>query len=155
MQIKKILWPTDFSGSAQQAGTYVQSLTEKYGAEIHVLYVIEDIAHHKDWYGQFEPDRIEKIFEWEQNKAGERLEKICSDYLAGCPLYVRHVAVGDPAQEILKLIEKEGIDLVVMSTSGARGVFRFGSVTEKVVKNASVPVVSIPPSGNPMEYNTA
>lgn len=155
MQIKKILWPTDFSGSAQQASTYVQSLTEKYGAEIHVLYVIEDIAHHKDWYGQFEPDRIEKIFEWERAKAGERLEKICSDHLSGCPLYVRHVAVGDPAQEILRLIEQEGVDLVVMSTSGARGIFRFGSVTEKVVKNASVPVVSIPPSGNPLEFNAA
>ena len=147
MPIRKILWPTDFSGSAQYAMSYVRSLTEKYGAEVHVLYVIEDVAHHKDWYGQFEPDRIEKILSWEQKKAEERLQTICSDYLSNCPLYVRHVAVGDPAQEILKLIEKEGADLVVMSTTGAKGHFTFGSVTEKVVKNSPVPVVTIPPSG--------
>ena len=151
MPIKKILWPTDFSGSAQNALNYVQSLTEKYGAEVHVLYVIEDVAHHKDWYGQFEPGRIEKIIEWERNKANERLEAICSGYLSGCPLYVRHVAVGDPAQEILKLIEKEKIDLVVMSTTGVEGHFTFGGVTEKVVKHAPVPVVSVPPSGKPSD----
>ena len=44
MEVKKLLWPTDFSGSAEKALPFVQSLTEKYGTEIHVLYVIEDIA---------------------------------------------------------------------------------------------------------------
>ena len=52
--------------------------------------------------------------------------------------------MGDPAQEILKAIEREGIDIVVMATRGAKGKFGFGSVTEKVVKNASVPVVAVP-----------
>jgi nucleotide-binding universal stress UspA family protein len=52
--------------------------------------------------------------------------------------------VGDPAQEILKLVEKEHIDMVVMSTRGAKAHFRFGSVAEKVVKYATVPVVTVP-----------
>ena len=46
MDIKKILWPTDFSNIAEKALPHVKSLTEKYGAEVHVLYVIEDTAHH-------------------------------------------------------------------------------------------------------------
>lgn len=33
MEIKKILWPTDFSSSAEAALPHVQSLTEKYQAE--------------------------------------------------------------------------------------------------------------------------
>ncbi|MEE9495794.1 MAG: universal stress protein, partial [Desulfobacterales bacterium] len=53
MEVKKILWPTDFSNSAEKALPYVTSLTQKYQAEIHVLYVIEDIAHHESWYGDF------------------------------------------------------------------------------------------------------
>ena len=53
MEIKKILWPTDFSSNASDALNYVVSLVERYGAEIHVLYVIEDLAHHPDWYGAF------------------------------------------------------------------------------------------------------
>jgi nucleotide-binding universal stress UspA family protein len=149
MDVKRILWPTDFSGRAEWALDYVKSLTIQYGAEIHVLYVIEDLAGHKGWYGDFDRDRIDQIVEWEKKKANERLEKICSQQLEGCPLYIRHIAVGDPAREILKTIEAEGIDLVVLSTEGRQGHFRFGSVAEKVIKNASVPVVSVPRAGMP------
>ena len=41
---------------------------------------------------------------------------------------------------------QEKIDMIVMATRGAKAHFRFGSVAEKVVKNASVPVVTIPPT---------
>jgi nucleotide-binding universal stress UspA family protein len=144
MDFQKILWPTDLSGSAQQALHYVQSLTEKYQAEIHVMYVIEDLVHHKGWYGDFEKGHIEKIIEWENKKAKERLDAICSRHLEGCPLYIKHLAVGDPAKEILNLVAKEKIDMVIMSTRGAKGNFSFGSVAEKVVKNSPVPVVTVP-----------
>ena len=144
MEMKKILWPTDFSGSAEKALPYVKSMTEKYNTEIHVLYVIEDIAHHKPWYGDFEQSHIDKIMMWEEKTAKERLDQICESYLEGCPLYVKHIAVGDPAQEILKLIEKVSIDTVVMANRGQKGHFHFGSVAEKVVKNSPVPVVTIP-----------
>lgn len=53
MKFKKILWPTDFSSNAEKALPYVQSLTQQYDAEVHILYVIQDIAHHKSWYGEF------------------------------------------------------------------------------------------------------
>lgn len=149
MPIKKILWPTDFSSRAQQALSYVTSLSGHYDAEIHILYVIEDLAHHKGWYGDFNQDRRERIVDWEQEKAKEHLEQICSNHLKGCPRYIRHVAVGDPAQEILNLSTSQNIDLIVMSTRGAKGHFSFGSVAEKVVKNARVPVVTIPPEGIP------
>jgi len=127
MEVKKILWPTDFSNSAEEALPYVTSLTQKYQAEIHVLYVIEDIAHHESWYGDF-----------------DRSEQVCEKYLDGCPLYIKHIAVGDPAQEILKLIDSQKVDMVVMASHGAKGHYRFGSVTEKVVKNSPIPVTTIP-----------
>lgn len=144
MDVKKVLWPTDFSGNAEKALPYVTSLTEKYGTEIHVLYVIEDIANHPSWYGDFERGRIKEILEWEEKTAKKRLEQTCEKYLQGCPLYIRHIAIGDPAQEILNLIDKENVDMVVMASSGHKGHFRFGSVAEKVVKNAKIPVITIP-----------
>ena len=150
MDVQKILWPTDLSERSKQALNYVQSLTEKYQAEIHVMYVIEDFAHHRGLYGNFTQNHINKIIEWENEKAKERLDNICSQYLDGCPLYIKHVAVGDPAEEILKLIDKEKVDMVIMSTKGARRIFAFGSVAEKVVKNSPVPVVTVPTTGVPI-----
>ena len=41
-------------------------------------------------------------------------------------------------------IEREGVDLVVMASHGSQGNYRFGSVTEKVLKNSPAPVTTIP-----------
>lgn len=144
MDMKKVLWPTDFSSSAEKALPFVTSLSRIYQAEIHVLYVIEDIAHHEPWYGEFDEDHREKLMEWAEESAIKRLDQICSKYLDGCPSYIRHISVGDPAQEILSLMDKENVDLVVMASQGQRGHFHFGSVTEKVLKNSHVPVTVIP-----------
>ena len=144
MEVNKVLWPTDFSSSAEKALPYVTDLTQKYGAEIHVLYVIEDIAHHDSWYGEFDRTHVDKLMQWADKSAKKRLDQVCEKYLDSCPLYVKHIAVGDPAQEILKLIDKEKVDLVVMASHGVKGNFRFGSVTEKVLKNSPVPVTAIP-----------
>ncbi len=144
MEVKKVLWPTDFSSIAEKALPYVTDLTQKYGAEIHVLYVIEDMAHHESWYGDFDRPRVDKLMEWADKSAKKRLDQVCEKYLDSCPLYIKHIAVGDPAQEILKLIDNEGVDLVVMASHGQKGNYRFGSVTEKVMKNSPVPVTTIP-----------
>jgi len=144
MQVNKVLWPTDFSSSAEKALPYVTDLTQKYGAEIHVLYVIEDIAHHESWYGDFDKSKVDKLMEWAEKSAQKRLEQVCEKYLNSCPLYIKHIAVGDPAQEILKLIEAEGVDLVVMASNGQQGNYRVGSVTDKVVRNSMVPVTTVP-----------
>jgi nucleotide-binding universal stress UspA family protein len=144
MEYKKILWPTDLSQNAKQALPYVASLGERYQTEIHVLYVIEDLGRHEPWYGEFDTTHIDKIHSWEKEKAGERLDQICAQHLNGCPLYIRHIAIGDPAQEILRLVEEENVDMVVMASRGKKAHFQFGSVAEKVVKNSPVPVVTIP-----------
>jgi nucleotide-binding universal stress UspA family protein len=144
MKIERILWPTDFSSNAEKALPYIESLVDQHNAEVHVIYVIEDIAHHESWYGEFGKERIDELMEWANKSATRRLEQICSKYLDGCPLYIRHIAVGDPAEEILKLIEKEQVDIVVMATHGEKGKFPFGSVTEKVLKNSPVPVTTVP-----------
>jgi nucleotide-binding universal stress UspA family protein len=52
---------------------------------------------------------------------------------------------GSPADIILKIIEEENIDLVIMGTSGKRGLNRFllGSVAENTMRSAKVPVLVV------------
>jgi nucleotide-binding universal stress UspA family protein len=149
MKVKKILWPTDLSENATKAQPYVTSLTEKYQTEVHVLYVMEDLPYAEVAYhgpiADLDPSQIDKVRAWEEEQAKESLDEICKEHLKGCPLYVRHVAIGDPAKEILKFIEREQVDMVVMASRGRKGFF-YGSVAEKVVKNSPVPVVTIPVS---------
>ncbi|MBS3756745.1 MAG: universal stress protein [Desulfobacterales bacterium] len=148
MEIRKVLWPTDFSSSAEAAMSYVQSLSRSYGAEVHVLHVLEDIMHHEGWYGEFDENHLRKLMEKAEKRVEQRLDQICERHLEGCPMYIRHVAVGDPAKEILKLIDAENVDLVVMATRGKNESFVFGSVAEKVTRHSPVPVTTIPVEGS-------
>jgi nucleotide-binding universal stress UspA family protein len=80
--------------------------------------------------------------------ATKRLGQLCEKYLEGCPLYIKHVAVGDPAKEILRLIVEKNMDMVFMASHGEKGNFRFGSVAEKVLKNSPIPLTIIPSGPN-------
>ena len=52
--------------------------------------------------------------------------------------------MGDPANEILKFIDKEKPVLVVVTTHGGRGRFKIGSIAEKIVRHSTVAVLTIP-----------
>ena len=144
MEISRILWPTDFSENAAKALPLVTELAKKFGAEIHILYVMKDYPAFGASYGQFDPDDLKKMQEWEKQTAGSRLTEICDKFLNECPLYIRHIAVGEPAKEILKIIADQQINMIVMANRGSEGHFNFGSVAERVLKSTTVPVVMIP-----------
>ena len=144
MKVQRILWPTDFSENAAKALPYVQSLSEKYQTEVHVLYVLKDYGEWGASYGEQQPEDFEKMRRWEKEMAEKRLDEVCEKFLDSCPLYIRHVAVGDPIQEIIKLIDKEDVDLVVMASRGSEGHFDVGSVTQKLLQCSTIPIVTIP-----------
>jgi nucleotide-binding universal stress UspA family protein len=144
MELNRILWPTDFSANAAHALPYVHTLAAKFGTEIHVLYVLPQYGAWGSSYGEYDAADLEKMQRWEHEMAERHLEEVCSTHLDGCPLFIRHIAVGDPAKEILALAEREKIDMIVMATKGRQGNHAFGSVAERVTRCACVPVVTIP-----------
>ena len=66
MDVKKILWPTDFSSISEKALPHVKSLTAQYGAEIHVIYVIEDIAHRRGAVPNLRAAGADKVVETQE-----------------------------------------------------------------------------------------
>ena len=59
------------------------------------------------------------------------------------------IAEGYAAEEILKYTQSNDIDLIIMSTHGRSGIKRWvmGSVTSRVLNHATVPVLTIIPTG--------
>jgi nucleotide-binding universal stress UspA family protein len=144
MELKRILWPTDFSESAAVALPVVTSLSQKYQAEVHILYVLKDYPAFGASYGNHDPEDYQKMKDWEKQTAESRLDEICEKFLNACPLFFRHISVGDPAKEILKLIDKEEIDMIVMASRGSESHFDFGSVADRVIKCTTTPTLIIP-----------
>jgi nucleotide-binding universal stress UspA family protein len=141
--IKKILFPYDLSQSGRESIPYVLSVAETYHSEIYLLHVVDDLGK---WGKAYIPHPSMDTFQAEALKAAEKgIDEICEEELKGYSLFQRKVVSGDPITEILKTIESEDIDLVIMGTHGRSGLEHMfmGSVAENVVKKSSVPVMTI------------
>jgi nucleotide-binding universal stress UspA family protein len=145
VEIKKILFPIDFTENSAQILPYVLSVSEKYDSTIYLIHVMQDLLK---WAGFYVPHLSMEKSQKEALKSAEKfMNKVCEDQLQSCPMFQRKIVSGDPAVEILKTIESENIDLVIMGTHGRKGLEHsiFGSVAENVVKKSPVPVLTINP----------
>lgn len=145
VKVEKILFPTELRDYSLKILPYVISLSEKYNSTIYLLHVIEDFAK---WGGFYIPHISLDLYQKEALEAAEKLmDKFCRQKMQDCTNVQRIILSGDPSAEILKTIDSEEIDLVVMGTHGYKGLEHaiFGSVAEKVIKNSAVPVLTINP----------
>ncbi|MGD9138947.1 MAG: universal stress protein, partial [Desulfobacterales bacterium] len=144
-KIDKILFPSELREYSLKILPYVISMSEKYNSTIYLLHVIDDISK---WGGFYLPHISLDLYQKEAMEAAENfMDTVCEQQMKGCPNFERRILSGDPTAEILKTIDSEAIDLVVMGTHGYKGLEHaiFGSVARKVVKNSPVPVLTINP----------
>jgi nucleotide-binding universal stress UspA family protein len=155
---QKILLATDGSEQAEKAGEYAISTADFTGADIIVLYVIDTYLwgglhmHSTDRsYLDALPqhdlrEKLDKQLKEEGEKAVESFkDKLEETQCAGKCTNVNLITMikeGKPSDVILKTIEEEGIDQVIMGKSGKHGLDKFvlGSTADKVVREAEVPV---------------
>jgi len=142
MDVKKILFPVDLSGFSSNIVQQVISVAEKFGAEIHVVAVVElpepSAAHDSI------PDRLScDVRETAEQKLKLfELESFLNYRNIKCTLLC-----GYPAQEILRYVSSAEVDLVVMATHRKKGMERaiLGSIADEVIRKSPVPVMSINP----------
>ena len=148
IEIKKILFPIDLTLNSSKVLPYVLSASEKYNSMIYLLHVVEDLRSFGSQYIDDIPHEHLDRFQQETAEAAKKaMDRVCDEQLQGCPNFQRKMVSGDPAIEILKLIDSEGIDLVIMGTHGRKGLehVMFGSVANNVVKKSPAPVLTINP----------
>jgi nucleotide-binding universal stress UspA family protein len=145
IEVKKILFPCDFTENSSKVLPYVLLFSEKYNSMIYLLHVVHDL---QKWGKAYIPHRSMDTFQKEALDWAEKsMDRVCEEQLQSCPNFQRRVVSGDPAEEILKMIGSEDIDLVIMGSHGRRGLEHvlFGSVAENVVKKSPVPVLTVNP----------
>ena len=141
--LKKIMVPTDNSEDSAEAFRIALDFAEKDGSVILVLHVVH-VAHLTDgsWQKSDHTDEINLVEEgWK--KTEEFVGKHKGDRTAvAVEVEVRE---GEPVEEILRAVEEEEIDLIVIGTHGKKGLTHtlMGSVAEKIVRHASCPVLTV------------
>ena len=149
-EIKTILTPIDFSENAKIIADAAIYVAGKFGAKLSFVFVVQDF---EDYTGFMTPpvnmlNLKEEIFESAQHQMNSFLDeknKECAD--RGIPSVDGSILTGDIAEEIMQYGKSIDSDLIIMGTHGYKGFERiiFGSVADKVVKNACCPVMTINP----------
>lgn len=134
-----ILVPTDGSESAMEATDNAIELATAFDATIHAVYVVDIGAM---WADAYEGNVLHDL-ESRGRKAVGRVRERAED--AGVDITDEVVTGGSPYRVILDYVDENDIDCIVMGTHGRRGLehYLLGSVTERVVRLADVPVMTV------------
>ncbi|MDO5852063.1 MAG: universal stress protein [Methanobacteriaceae archaeon] len=147
----RILLPTDGSKNSERAIVHALEIAKREHSEIIILNVVdsvyltglpeEEIITKTEALMQEESEKVLKnIVEIINNLESEDKE----DYekIKLTPL----TKEGNAPDVILKITESEDINMIVIASSGKHLIDRFllGSVTEKIVRHAKVPIMVIP-----------
>lgn len=141
MQVQHILVPTDFSPFSDLALRVAVSLQAKFQARITLLHVLTPLEAEaltsqpgNPWENVVLRIQNEMVREVEENAPGLSQDMVRLE-----------VVVGEPAEEIARFAEENGVDLIVMGTHGRTGLASIflGSVTIGVIKRTCVPVMVV------------
>lgn len=141
LQPKLILAPIDFSNPSRDAVETAADLAVRFGAELLLVHVVAALP-------KLPPDvSIFKEGEYERRlheDAERRLGAMAAEQKKkGLSVRSEVGVANDVGMELLRIAEHNHADLIVIATHGVTGwnQFLFGSVAEKVVRRAQVPVL--------------
>jgi len=144
IQVKKILFPTDFSRQANRALSHSLRLAKKYQAELHMLHALvlwDDDPHNPAYHFPDKEELQTRLKEAAATQMTADLEKSGVEDLVIKQVYERGMT---PAETIVRYAGDNDIDLIVIGTHRRRGIRHLiGSVVEEVVRTASCSVLTI------------
>ena len=142
---KKMLVALDTSHFAEGVLEQAEATANKWEIpEVDLLTVLEPIR--ETAVAEFGAEYIQETETKDKENALEYLTGIRHKLSLASSEVKAFVVVGHAADEILKFVDANGVDLVVMSTHGRSGVSRWflGSVAEKVVRRSNATVLLVP-----------
>jgi nucleotide-binding universal stress UspA family protein len=140
---RRILHPTDFSASSEQALAHARSLARALGAELVLLHVEVEAPLSRERL--IDSDEVRRVVEAEHAWARRTLDRLAEACrAAGLPARAL-IATGAPHETIVATAESEAADLIVIGTHGRGGFTRWfmGSVADRVLRTARCPVLAV------------
>jgi len=155
--VKTILYTTALGSHTRPVFRYAISLARQYNAQIILLHVVEPLSSAAraviETYMSVEAadraqeDNMQQVLK----DIKVRLKKFCAEEMESSKTDVIKVheilvVAGDPSEEILRVADKNNVDLIVMgkSTGSVFGSTVMGSVSRRVTRHAKVPVLVVP-----------
>ena len=142
IDLKRVLYATDFSEASCAALPIVGAIARHYGSRIYAAHVWSPPV-----YPMVSPEAVSVLDRRHQRVAQEELEELLrTAVLAGIPAEAV-VRRGEPAEQLERVVKDHNIGLAVASTHGTTGFKHrvLGSVAEELVRSLSCPVLTVGP----------
>jgi len=138
-----ILVTTDFSETSRSAFPLARALAERFGSRILVVYVLEDIL--PPFVGEYAQTSIQTILDDQRKTIEEELRTFARVNVGSGIEAETVVAAGIPHAEVCRIARERKAGLIVMATHGRGflGHALFGSTTERVLRRAPCPVLTV------------
>jgi len=138
---RTVLLPTDGSQGASRGIRRGLELADAHGATVHVLHVIDESTEGETPALSSEELALEAL----EEEAADLLDEVANEASELGLEAVTKCVRGDPCEEIRKYAADADVDLIVMGVHGTRAGARphFGGTTERVVRTADVPVLTV------------
>ena len=139
---KRVLIATDgseYGTHAVRAGMGIAKLSQ---GKVYVLYVIDNTCYPAEKWDPKLKTAMEEHFKTFGLEMTATVEEVAKAEGIDVEFIIRE---GHPTEKILDFAEKQGVDMIVVGSLGKTDAERFllGSVSEKVVRNANVPVLVV------------
>lgn len=147
----RILVPMDFSAPSDAALDYARGVAMRFDASLHLLHVADD-PYRALYGGQVFVPEVERLRRQIVNDAAGRLKaRLTASDVTDCEATVDAI-IGTPAGSIVEYAGGHGIDLIVMGTHGRGGMSHvlMGSITERVIRTAPCPVLTVREAPTPV-----
>jgi nucleotide-binding universal stress UspA family protein len=151
MEIKRVLFPTDFSDAAQSALNHALSITRQFDARLLLLHVRTPFSD-----DPAQPE-FKEFSERDFETSIERLlDGVSEDLMPRDRAETSVIRNVSAAPAIIDFSEDQKVDLIVMGTHGRTGLSHFllGSVAEKVVRHARCAVLTVARRKGPYRNNS-
>ena len=149
--IHKILWASDGSKDSIQALKHAELMAKKLKAQILSLLVIPD---YYDVAEKFPPDEKQRFAKWiEETTTKERkvLEDIGKDFKEKGINFKIEITSGIPYRQILKVADREKVDLIALGKGRAFERSILGGTALKVLRSSTLPVLTARGDGKSLE----
>jgi nucleotide-binding universal stress UspA family protein len=144
MEIKKIVFATDFSAGSKYTAPYAAEMARKFGAKLYVIHVVQDMGKMTAWYApKVNMKELEKTME---EKSKQELQLCCTEGFGDFKNVEYRLLKGAPFEQILKFQQDNKADLIVIGAIGGHSTGKenaFGSTADRIVKNARCPVMTV------------
>jgi nucleotide-binding universal stress UspA family protein len=140
---KRILVGCDFSSDSDLAFKNSLSIAQEFESELHMVHVVEPSGY-KDLF-KMPPEQGDKFKQDLFEMIKGRLKSMVPDEALNWLTLRTHLLVGKPYEEIIRYAEINDIDLIALGIRGHGMVedFLVGSTTDRVIRRAPCPVLSI------------